>query len=179
MSSISKANPYIIKRAGLGILNIFMVILWDLLLFISAIILSITQTNLSELVKTNSGFESLKNRNLGLMIALWVLFVVFIPLSYFGSGNPYFNAGVLGFATFIALINLIVGIIFIIQLNELNVQNSKVDIIRNCYIALIIISLIAIIIYLIYIPIQVIKYKKSGGISSDVTNILTSVAPVA
>jgi hypothetical protein len=176
MSSMIGIDPYLIKRAGIGILNITTILLWDLLLFISAIFISIAQTNLNSLVSKNPAFESLKNRNLSLMIALWVLFVLFIPLSYLGSGNPYSNAGVLGFATLIALINLILGIIFLIQLNETNVQNSQVDTVRNCYIALIVISILALIIYLIYIPISVIKYKKSGGLSADITKTVGAVA---
>ena len=178
MSSMKGIDSYLIKRAGIGILNISMILLWDLLLFISAIFISIAQADLNSLASKNPGFESLKNSNLILMIALWVLFVLFIPLSYLGSGNPYSNAGVLGFATLIALINLIVGIIFLIQLNETNVQNSRSNTVRNCYIALIVVSILALIIYLIYIPISVIKYKKSGGLSGDITKTVGAVASV-
>jgi len=109
------------------------------------------------------------------MITLWVFFILFIPASYFGSGNPYSNGIVLGVAFIIALVTLIIAIVLYVNLNQLGLEGENVNIIKNYYISMMIASGIALLMISIYVPISVYYYKKSGGIIADFTNTLSAV----
>jgi hypothetical protein len=163
---------YLVKRAGIGIGNILSILTWDAILLSLSIISTLARNKLNELPEAT---VMMKNLNNGLMITLWVFFVLFIPASYFGSGNPYNNAIVLGVAFIIALVTLIIAIVLYVNLNQLGLEGDDVSIIKNYYISLMIASGIALLMISIYVPISVYNYKKSGGITADFTNILSAV----
>ena len=164
---------YLVKRAGIGIGNILTILTWDAILLSLAIISTLSRNKLNVIPSVT---DNTKNLNNGLMITLWVFLVLFIPASYFGSGNPYNNAIVLGVAFVIALITLVIGIVLYINLNQLNVEDKNITLIKNYYISLMIASGIALLMISIYVPISVYYYKKSGGITSDISSLLSSVS---
>jgi len=61
------------------------------------------------------------------------------------------------------------------DLSALGLNSEKVNLTKNLYIGIMVASGIAMLLMLIYVPISVYKYYKSGGITLDITNIITSV----
>jgi hypothetical protein len=164
---------YLVKRAGIGIGNILTILTWDAILLSLSIISTLAYNKLNELPNATDMMKSLNN---GLKITLWIFFVLFIPASYFGIGNPYNNAIVLGVGFIIGLITLIIAIILYTNLNQLGLEENDVtNTIKNYYISLMIASGIGLLMISIYVPISLYKYKKSGGINADISNTLSAV----
>jgi hypothetical protein len=156
---------YLLKRGLIGFLNTITAIIWEGLLLTMAILATVANNNLT----TADSFSK------GLMISLWVLFVIFIPLTFVAGSNPYSNGIVLGLAIILCLIIIGISLKFVFMINKEKEMTPSLNTARTCYIAMIAISLIVVVIYGIYVPISVYKYKKSGGLTADFTNIVTSI----
>jgi len=176
---------YPIKRVGITLLNLFTMLLWDLLLFIMTILSTIAYSNIKNLndeinsVKSSnvndSGIQGIIRLNLVLIIMLWIFFFIFIPLTYLGQANPYNNGAILSFAILLSIFILIVSIISLVALNNQNLTNDQSKTAKSCYVGMIIISVFVIVAYGIYVPISIYKYKKSGGLTKDIQNAFSSL----
>jgi hypothetical protein len=156
---------YLLKRGIIGFLNTTTAIIWEGLLFTMAILATVANNNLNKVDALSKG----------LMIALWVLFVLFIPLIYVASANPYSNGIVLGLAIILCMIIIGISLKFVLQINKEKEITESLKTARTCYIAMIAISLIVVVVYGIYISISVYKYHKSGGLSADVQNTISAI----
>lgn len=161
---------YLIKRAGIGIGNTTTAIMWNVALFIMAILSSVALTNIN--TATDEPVD--KNLNKALTITLWVIFVLSILPSYFAAGNPYYNGIVLSIAIILSIVILIISTILLLGVNKYN-ETGKFNTAKNCYLGIIILCVIIILIYSIYVPISVYKYYKSGGFTADITNVFLAV----
>jgi hypothetical protein len=156
---------YLLKRGLVGLLNTITAIVWEGLLFTMAILSTVANNNLN----------SPNSYSKGLLIALWVLFVLFIPLTYVASGNPYSNGIVLGLAIILCIIIIGISLKLVIEINKEKEITESLKTAKTCYIAMIVISAIVAVLYGIYVPISVYKYRKSGGISADVSNTISAL----